>query len=428
MRISYLTGVLLRKYFDKFNFHSFACPGLPGWTTSWLITQDVFLMQKFKLFISTDILENYRYTGQINFIIKKGDKKMTPFFKKILFVLCVALLYTFTGFQSFASDSGDGLITTAPEKQGMSSQKLRKMDQYIKNQFPHIRSVLVLRNDALVFEKYYQNFNKNSLFEVASVTKTVTATLIGIAIQEGFLTGVHQKVIDFFPEYVHPETDPFIKEITIQHLLTMTSGFYWFDTNLSNKNPEVLADPIKYAFQLLVVNKPGETFNYNTLNSQILSAIISRATKMSELEFADQYLFGPLHITEKVWPADLRGYNIGGDGLELKSRDMVKIGRLYLQEGKWGSNQILSKEWIAETTRKHNDGGIPEGEQHYGYHCWVTVVQDHPTFFAYGFGGQFIHVIPDLKLVVVITSDLDQNRDEHRNIINGFILPSIQSK
>ncbi len=352
---------------------------------------------------------------------------MTPFFKKILFILCISLLYSFTGFQSFASDNGDGLIITTPEKQGMSSQNLRKMDQYIKNQFPHIRSVLVLRNDALVFEKYYQNFNKNSLFDTASVTKTVTATLVGIAIQEGFLTGVNQKVIDFFPEYVHPETDPLIKEITIQHLLTMTSGFYWLDSKLGNENSEVLSDPIKYAFKLLVINKPGEVFNYNTLNSQILSAIISRTTKMSELEFANKYLFEPLNIAEKVWPADLKGYNTGGYGLELKSRDMVKIGQLYLQEGKWGSKQILSKEWIAEVTRKHNEGGTQEDEQQYGYHCWVTVVKDHPAFFAYGFGGQFIYVIPDLKLVIVIISDLDQNREEHRNIISGFIVPSIKS-
>lgn len=316
-----------------------------------------------------------------------------------------------------------GWRDSVPEKQGMNSAELLEMNSYIKKKLPHIRSVLVVKNGYLVFDKYYQSYGKNDLLAINSATKTITSALIGIAINKGYLKGTDQKITEFFPEYVTNKMDPQFKKISIENLLTMTSGLDWVDDDMYK--PEVHVNAIKYAFGLKVLTKPGEKFNYNTLGSQILSAIITKTTKMSELEFADKYLFGPLGINKREWKTDEQGYNLGGFELYLRTQDMAKFGYLLLNKGAWDGKQIIPPDWVSNMTKKHNDGGLPHGEN-YGYHCWVTKVKGYDAYFAGGYGGQFIYVVPALDLVVAISSNIDMHHEENRDIISKYIIPSIE--
>lgn len=310
-----------------------------------------------------------------------------------------------------------------PEELGVNSNLLNNMDDFILKEYPKINSVIVLKQGTLLFENYYNEYNSDSLFKMASVTKTFTSALIGIAIQEGYIGGINDKVVKYFPQYAEEINDSRFKELTIEDLLTMTDSLAWADS----KNKKVLINPIKYAFGLSLTGEPGDKFNYSTLNSQILSGIITEATGMNELDFADKYLFGPLGIKKRKWSKDLQGNNTGGFDLQLRTRDMAKFGQLYLNGGLWNEQQILPRSWINLTTKKYSEGGLPHGEK-YGYHVWVTKVEGFPAYFAGGLGGQFIYVVPELDLVVAITSELDMHREKHRKIINNFIVPAITNE
>lgn len=317
---------------------------------------------------------------------------------------------------------------------GMNSEVIDKLNDSIDEQYKHIRSVTIIKDNKLVFQKYRDNYDNDSLFPINSATKTVTGTLIGIALKEGYIESIDVPFISYFPEYQDAIVDEEIKKVTIEELLTMTSGLKW---NISDMNKWVDSqnrtynfdgvvgkDPIKYAFQLQVIDKPGEVFNYSTLNSQILSGIITKSTGMNAQEFADKYLFEPLSIKENKWHTDPQGNQLGGFELHMKTSDIAKIGQLYLNKGKWNDKQILPEEWVENATKAHNEGGFPHGEK-YGLHCWITKIDKYEAFFAGGQGGQFIYVIPELDLVVAITSDIDEHREFHRDIVRDFIVPSI---
>lgn len=317
---------------------------------------------------------------------------------------------------------------------GIDSIKIEELSEVIENKYNHILSVTIVKDNKLVFQKYKDGYNKNSLFVLNSATKTVTSTLIAIALKEGYINNIDEPFVSYFPQYHKAITDDNIKRVTIRDLLTMTSGLKWNISDMdkwvdSNKriykfDGEIGKNPIQYAFQLKVVHNPGEVFNYSTLNSQVLSGIITEATGMNAKDFANKYLFKPLSIKKNIWHEDPQGNNLGGFEMYLKATDMAKIGQLYLNNGKWKGKQILPEWWVEQATKAHNDGGFPHGEK-YGFHCWVTQVGGYESFFAGGQGGQFIYVIPDLDLVVTITSDIDQHREYHRGIVSDFIVPSI---
>jgi len=324
----------------------------------------------------------------------------------------------------------DWKIST-PEEQGMDSSTLDQLDKDINKQFPQIHSFLVVRHGYLVFEKYYSNqgekLGKDDFHPLASATKTFTSSLIGIAMKEGYIKSVEQKMADFFPEYIPAGYDSRLKDISLENLLTMTSGFAWSDMYMA-QDWENSPNLIKHTFGLKISNAPGEVFNYNSAASHILSGVVSAASMMKSKDFAQKYLFDPLGITNYSWPTDPQG-NVGGSGgprgLALRPRDMAKFGFLYLNEGNWDGKQILTSEWIKQSTLMHNSGGWPHGES-YGYLCWVTETKGYSAYFAGGMGGQFIYVVPDLDLVVAITSDWDSHHEENRSLIAEHVIPAIK--
>src|SRR5210317_1834236 len=243
-----------------------------------------------------------------------------------------------------------GWKTSIPEQQGMDSAKLLIADEFIQNRLADAFSLLIVKNGYLVFEKYYSWGSPEKYAVVHSVTKSVTSALIGIALDKGYLNSVDQKLIEFFPEYITDESDPRKKEISLKHLLTMSAGFRWNDRGPSMRNWYYSSDWVKFAVQLPQENNPGDIFNYNSSTSHLLSVILSKSTKTSTLDFAKQNLFEPLGIQSAYWHQDPQGYYIGGFGLGLSARDLAKFGFLYLNNGYWNGQSIVSASWVKEST------------------------------------------------------------------------------
>ncbi len=341
--------------------------------------------------------------------------------KQILFLATIAL----TIFLGCTTNEKLAFEESTLESVGMDIKEIEKLTESLdSDMYANVYSFLILKDGKLVYEKYNQDNNENALSYLCSVTKTVTSILIGIAIDKGFITSIDEPVYQYFPEYVPEIIDEKFKEITIKHLLTMTDGLDWYDFDRSlrelSRNDEVL-----YAFKQNIIKPNGESFRYSGLDSQILSEIITKTTGLSELEFARKYLFNPLNITNIEWGVNEKGYNFGAKGLKLEPRAMMKIGKLLLDKGKSQGSQLVSSQWIDSMTTVTTNGGIPHGEK-YGLHIWIDNVEDYKGYFAGGFGGQFIYVVPEMELVVVITSAVDGHREFHRDLIPLCVIPAVK--
>ena len=326
--------------------------------------------------------------------------------------------------------------TTNPETQGMNSTVLNDMTEYIQHNIPLAHSFLVLRNGYLVVEEYYQTdnhiYSKDCKHYIYSCTKSITSLLVGIAIEQGYIDSVHQTVLSFFPDRNISNVDTRKETMTLEHLLTMTSGMNWVEWNTHQSDPKNSvnqmmyrsSDWVQYVLDRPMDFDPGEVFNYNSGGSHLLSAIIQKATGRTSLSFAQEYLFDPLNITldDIVWHHDPSGIVSGHTGLYITPQDMAKIGYLYLKNGTWPFNgeQIVSAEWIAKATRYNPHFG---SNDLYGYQVWFTSFTDCDikSYFAWGYNTQKIYIIPELDLVVVYTSD----GMDIQGLISAFIIPSI---
>ena len=220
------------------------------------------------------------------------------------------------------------------------------------------------------------------------------------------LDSVDQKLIEFFPEYITDELNPRKKEINLKHLLTMSAGFKWNDWGPDIGNWYSSPDWSKFTIQLPLENNPGDVFNYNTSISHLLSIILSKSTKTSTLDFAKQNLFEPIGIQSAYWHQGPQGYNIGGFGLGLSAQDLAKIGFLFLNNGYWNGQSIVPEYWVKESTRQWMDvGKRMYGPIGYGYQWWIKEVDGCFSYRAWGRRGQFIVVVPELDMVIVVTSE-----------------------
>jgi CubicO group peptidase (beta-lactamase class C family) len=226
--------------------------------------------------------------------------------------------------------------TSSPEDQGMDSNELASLIDFGASH--GMDSLLVVRHGKIVSEAYYAPFRIGLKHRVNSVTKAVVGTLIGIAFKEGLLASPNQRVLDFFSDRTIAEVDERKKALTIQSLLDMTSGIDWIEP-LSSARPESFfamersQDWQQFILDRPMAEAPGSVFNYNSGNAHLLSAIITKVTGRSALDYATEKLFGPLGIGDVYWRHDPQGVSAGGAGLYLQPRDMAKIGTLYLQDG-----------------------------------------------------------------------------------------------
>lgn len=312
--------------------------------------------------------------------------------------------------------------TSSPEAQGMDSQRLAEMLAAIEQRYLNLHSLLIIRNGYLVSETYFGPYQPDSRHELYSVTKSFVATLIGIALDKGYIAGTDQHIIDFFPERTFANLDQQKAAITLEDTLTMRTGLDWQEGDTAHRALYLSSDWVKYVLDEPMAAAPGSQFNYCSGCSHILSAVVRQTTGMNPRDFADRYLFKPLGISNVRWDTDAEGTPNGGWGLQLTPRDMAKLGYLYLRNGQWEGKQIVSAEWVENATRSRAETG---GDLDYGYQWWT-----YPSLAAYtalGLGGQTVFVIPELNLVIVTTAEMN-GHDEIFQIIQQYILPAVQDR
>ena len=323
--------------------------------------------------------------------------------------------------------SASSWSVSTPEEQGLDSETLAQMLVQIEIEDYKIDSVLVVRNGYLVLDAYVHPFRSGDTHNLFSVTKSVLSALIGIALQQGYIESLDQHVLDFFPDREVKNLDEYKETMTLEHLLTMTSGLECRDSYLYNnyglEEMHKTDDWIQYVLDLPMEMPPGTKFEYCNGASMLLSAILQEATGMSALEYAQEYLFGPLGIRDVEWDDSPNGITVGYSRLFMHPQDMAKIGYLYLKDGLWNGEPVVPDKWVAVSTRTHVSAGtLQEG---YGYHWWVAPPQ---MYLALGYGGQFIFIIPEKDMVVVFTSSLE-GRDFYvpQKLLNDYILPAVIS-
>lgn len=268
-----------------------------------------------------------------------------------------------------------------------------------------IYCALVVQNGFIVRECYGEGFTKNTKGTIFSVTKSFLSALIGIAIEREYLA-LQDVVSDYFPEFVSGPQEWFKEDITVENLLTMTSGIFCPANAGFNRRMSQSDDELNMLLRLPVYRKNIGKFIYNDANYHLLSNILHQATRKSPLEFANEVLFSKLGIGNGAedmpypeWEADAKGVNYGGFGLKLSGRDLAKFGYLYLQQGIWNGQSLVPKEWIDVSTSEKV--AAAEKELYYGYGWWSCDVYGLRTYYAVGAGGQYIICTPWLDLIQV---------------------------
>lgn len=314
-------------------------------------------------------------------------------------------------------------ITSLPQEQGIDSQRILEMDDLIQSSGWRlsIDSLLIIRNGYLIYETYPSGlYDENDVHHLYSVTKSFTSTLIGIAIDKGYIKGIDDYILDYFPNRTVDNWDLRKQNIRIEHLLTMTPGFEWSDS--VNFNPMwTSSDSVQYILDLPMIDSPGSRWNYNTGASHLLSAILNQVTPNGTLAFAEEYLFTPLGITDYVWSVDLQGNPNGGTLLYLRPRDMAKLGYLYQMEGKWEDQQIISRKWTIQATS--SSVVFPQYRSPisgYGYQWWNLFWGK--VHAARGTNEQNIFMIPDIDMIVITTGFTDFNPI---SLLTNYIFPAV---
>jgi len=278
---------------------------------------------------------------------------------------------------------------------------------------PRLYSLLVNWRGERILERYYNSGRATRPANIKSASKTVLSSLVGIAIDQGLIPGVETPIATYFPDLLGGDADPRKREITIEDLLTMRSGLE--STSGRNYGAWIQnSNWVRFALTRPIVSPPGARRIYSTGNTHLLSAILTKASGTSTWEFARKELAGPLGFTLARWPRDPQGIYFGGNDMEMTSRQMEAFGELYLHRGLDGDRQVVSAAWVDASflprTRSRR------GDELYGYTWWIRDYAGHQTYYAWGYGGQFIFVVPDLELVVVTTSSPYASRERRGHL------------
>lgn len=350
-------------------------------------------------------------------------------------------------------ETGDGWQTTSLNAVEINESSLLALrDSIDNNYYEEVHSVIIIKNGYLVFEEYYPghefsfygqnyhgnivNFDRDTPHITHSATKSIASALVGIAIDNGYIQNVDESIFNYFTQYSYL-SDSLKNSITIKHLLTMTSGLQWNEWDVPPTDPTydvVLfnrsSDPMAYLLAKPVVTIPGSSFYYNGGGIDALGQIVRIASGIDVDAFSGQYLFDPLGITDYQWQRLYPSRIIATHGdVYLRPRDMAKFGFLFLNNGVWDGNQIISTNWVSESMQQHISLPFLYWADSYGYLWWRLNFrinsQDYISIKAIGWGGQEIFIFPQLNMVVVFTGanyTVDPPCDE---IMRRFILPAL---
>ena len=315
----------------------------------------------------------------------------------VVFALAFGLRLTFATDQE-RSTSPWPVVT--PESQGFDSGVLAELLEHVRTKGLPLHNLLLVRRGQLILDASLYPYSAGGLHDLASVTKSITSVLVGIALDKGHIESVRQPVVSLLPAAVRGRPDARLQALTVENLLTMTSGL---DCGFEPGERELAAmrhsdNWPAFALALPMRAAPGTQYAYCSCNNHLLSAILSERTGGSALAFARTHLFDPLGISAASWPADGQGRSHGWGDLHLLPKDLAKIGELYRNGGTWNGRRIVSESWVRQSTRPLVR--VREGVG-YGYSWWINTARTPAIYEAVGRGGQRVAVVPDKELVIV---------------------------
>lgn len=335
----------------------------------------------------------------------------------------------------------DGWTRSTPAEQRLDPNPLDDLVGLMRQgkTYPNLHSLLIVRNGYLVLEEYFGGYHADSLHTLQSVSKSFTSAMMGIAIDQGRIRGVEEKILDFFPDIRDIQNlDDRKRSIKLKDLLTMRSGTDYhegYDGSPHDRLNHLDEGWDRFYLNRPMVSRPGSRFQYDSGGVILMSAILRNRTGMHADGFADRYLFPPLGISKRKWFKNEEGHPHTGGGMYLLPRDMAKFGLLYLRSGQWEDRQVVPAWWVEASFKKHvlfsdRRGGHDIG---YGYLWWILEADpggsgDINIFAAKGFMGQYIFVIPEHDMVVVVTGGARSGFDMRRPIefLYSHILPSVR--
>lgn len=328
------------------------------------------------------------------------------------FLICVLVTTVVTYCQI------NDLRRSTPEAEGIPSEKVSAfLDSLMSAPGVDIHSAMILRHGKVVAEIYPEPFRAEYGHQLFSCSKTFTAVAVGLAVADNRLR-LDDRLATFFPEMLPDSVGEYLADITVRDLLTMTSGFE-VDTRMRTFRHDWVHAYLNHP----VIAEPGSRFAYDSINTYLLSAIVQRVTGMKIFDYLNQRIFTPLHITNAYWEESPEGINAGGWGLYLQPESLAKFGQLLLNDGKWEGKQLLPASWVKEMTSKQIDNKIGDD---YGFQMWMC---DYPgASRADGAYGQYIIIIPDKDMVVVITQCLRKGGDKEQQWIWDGLLPWVSDK
>ncbi len=285
---------------------------------------------------------------------------------------------------------------------------------------PRLHSLLVSWRGSVIVERYFNGARPTRLANIKSASKSLISALVGIAIERGLIAGVRQPIAPFFRDQLRDEPDSRKSQITIENLLTMQSGL----EPTSNRNYGAWVQSphwVRHILRRPIESEPGTTMRYSTGNTHLLSAILTTVSGKSTWQFAQESLARPLGFSLAEWPRDPQGVYFGGNDMLLTPRQMLAFGELYLHRGRGGDRQIVPAAWVEASLIPRTRSNI--SGQDYGYGWWSREMAGVRAYFAWGFGGQFIFVVPALDLTIASTSSATASDDRraHRLTVDALI-------
>ncbi len=349
----------------------------------------------------------------------------------------------------------DDIETASLESVNMNKDNICAMIDYINSvEQNNIHNILIFRNNKLVFEQYFQGnalnfniadlngeqmeYNRETDHFIASISKSVTSVIVGVAINMGYISDLNKKIIDYFPEYADILIDG-KENITVENLLTMRCGLEFDENTFLYNDPRSdtyqminSQDPLRYVLSKPLITTPGTEFHYNTGTTNILAAIIAKETGETFFNWANANFFDAMNIEGGKWSMMANGVPLASGGLYLRARELSKIGLMFLNDGMWLGKQFIAANWIEKSVHEHVSVGNSFFENtSYGYQWWISNLTVNKKackcYFGAGWGDQFLFVIPELELVVEFNSGnfAGAGKISPLNLLYDYILKAV---
>jgi CubicO group peptidase (beta-lactamase class C family) len=310
----------------------------------------------------------------------------------------------------YTPQSGSKWELSTPEEQGLDSELVAEL-YYNASQMENIYSLLVFKNGYLVAEDYFNAGSPGQQVNIHSVTKSINSALVGIALEQGCLTSLNQRMMEFFPEFDNRIHDPRKREITIRQMLQMRAGYPWEES--TQEGTELLFSGFHTSdlVDVPLARDPGTDAAYSNLTSHLLGVIVARACETDLKTFAQEHLFAPLEIEVGFWQKDWNGNYLGYSDIDLSAHDLAKFGLMYLNDGEFNGKQIVTVEWVHDSLQIYSEDvwtirvGRNWDDNAYGYQWWSIRAGDYRYNLAWGHGGQQIVLLDELEMAIVVTVD-----------------------